>query len=110
MQVKKLAERTLAAAALAFAVAPGAEAQLQHTTIALSTIAGIFASDYIAQDAGIYKKNGLDVKEELIAGISDAKEFETAENLNVEAGFMNPSEKAKSYQNMFTNEYLQEGE
>jgi hypothetical protein len=38
--------------------------------------------------------------------VSDAKEFETAETLNVEAGFMKPSEKAKSYRNMFTNAYL----
>jgi hypothetical protein len=42
--------------------------------------------------------------------ISDAKEFATAETLNVEAGFMSPSERAKSYQTMFTNDYLQQGE
>jgi ABC-type nitrate/sulfonate/bicarbonate transport system substrate-binding protein len=72
MRLQRLTKGTLTAVALAFAVAPRAEAQIEHATIALPAIAGIFASDYIAQDAGIYKKNGLDVKEELIAGIGAA--------------------------------------
>ena len=61
------------AVALAMAaLAQGASAAVEHTTLALPTIASIFVSDYIAQDAGIYKKNGLDVKEQLIRGIGAA--------------------------------------
>jgi hypothetical protein len=36
----------------------------------------------------------------------DAEEFATADRLNIEAGFMKPSEKLKSYAHVFTNQYL----
>jgi len=70
--MRRIIGMALAAATASGTLVPGAKAQLEHTTIALPAIAGIFASEYIAQDAGIYKKNGLDVKEELISGIGAA--------------------------------------
>ena len=36
----------------------------------------------------------------------DAQELATADDLNVEAGFMNAAEKLPSYDKLFTNEYL----
>lgn len=66
--------RILAAAlALALGVASQAQAQTQaapmKTTMALPAIAFIFSTAYIAQDAGIFKAEGLDVKQQVITGI-----------------------------------------
>jgi NitT/TauT family transport system substrate-binding protein len=60
-----LAAGTLALAALA----TPARADTDHATMAMPAIAMIFATEYIAQDAGIYKAEGIDVKEQVIAGI-----------------------------------------
>jgi len=61
---------TFAAGALALAVtASPARADVEHTTMAMPAIAFIFAIEYIAQDAGMYKAEDLDVKEQVIAGI-----------------------------------------
>jgi ABC-type nitrate/sulfonate/bicarbonate transport system substrate-binding protein len=55
--------RTLAAASvIALAAASPARAAMEHTTLAFPAIAFIFASAYIAQDAGIFKAEGLEVK------------------------------------------------
>jgi NitT/TauT family transport system substrate-binding protein len=63
--------RSLIAAALAAAslAAPARAAEVEHTTLAFPALAMIFASGYIAQDAGFFKAEGLDVKEESIQGI-----------------------------------------
>lgn len=65
--------RHLAASLLAMLafVAP-ASAQTEHATVALPAVAAIFASLYVAQDAGIYKNVGLDVTEQVIQGIGSA--------------------------------------
>src|ERR1700691_5004674 len=63
----------LLAAPLALLVAlggPSRAADLEQTSIALPAIALIFSSVYIAQDAGIFKKEGLEVKEQVITGIA----------------------------------------
>jgi len=65
--------RYLAASLIAFGAVTGpAGAATEHATVALPAIAAIFSSLYIAQDAGIYKKVGLDVKEQVIQGIGSA--------------------------------------
>jgi ABC-type nitrate/sulfonate/bicarbonate transport system substrate-binding protein len=42
-----------------------------------------------------------------LAPVLDAKGLETADQLNVEAGFLPADQKLKSYENIFTNEYVQ---
>jgi len=54
------------------AIAGPAAAETEHATVALPAIAAIFSSLYVAQDAGIYKEIGLDVKEQVIQGIGSA--------------------------------------
>ena len=49
-----------------------AQAQTEHTSLALPAVASIFTSAYVAQDAGIYKQLGLDVTEQVIQGIGSA--------------------------------------
>lgn len=49
-----------------------ARAATEHTSVALPARAAIFASLYVAQDAGIYKDVGLDVTEQVIQGIGSA--------------------------------------
>ena len=70
--LKSIFHRAAAASALAavFAtVMPGAQAQTPaSTTLALPATAIIFAPIYIAADADLWKKRGLDVKLPLIAG------------------------------------------
>jgi NitT/TauT family transport system substrate-binding protein len=69
------AYRTLIAAPLVALVAlaqPARAAEMENTTIALPAVALIFSSVYIAQDAGIFKKDGLEVKEQVITGIAAA--------------------------------------
>jgi NitT/TauT family transport system substrate-binding protein len=51
------------------AVAAPARADVEKTSMALPAIAPIFASTWIAQDAGIYKDVGLEVTEQVITGI-----------------------------------------
>ncbi|HUK58613.1 MAG TPA: ABC transporter substrate-binding protein [Stellaceae bacterium] len=61
---------TIAVGALALAaLSAPARADVEHATVAMPAVAMIFATEYIAQDAGIYKAEGLDVKEQVIAGI-----------------------------------------
>lgn len=57
--------------ALAAAVAP-AHAQMEKTTLALPARAFIFSAAYVAQDAGIFKSVGLDVRQQVIRGIGSA--------------------------------------
>ncbi len=59
-------------AAAAAVAPPSARAQMEKTTIAFPATAFIFSPLYIAQDAGIFKSEGLDVKEEVIQGIGSA--------------------------------------
>lgn len=62
--------RLVVASALALIAAAGsARADMEKTSIALPAVAPIFASSWIAQDAGIYKQVGLDVSEQVIQGI-----------------------------------------
>jgi NitT/TauT family transport system substrate-binding protein len=60
------------AAGAAVLIAGNVQAATENTTVALPAIVPIFASLYVAQDAGIYKEVGLDVKEQVIQGIGSA--------------------------------------
>ena len=51
---------------------PARAADVEQATLALPAVAAIFTSLYVAQDAGIYKDVGLDVKEQVINGIGSA--------------------------------------
>jgi NitT/TauT family transport system substrate-binding protein len=63
----------IAAASLALIVAAvPVRADTEKATVALPAVAAIFSSAYVAQDAGIYKDVGLEVTEQLIAGIGAA--------------------------------------
>jgi NitT/TauT family transport system substrate-binding protein len=63
----------LATAAVALIANVGsAQAATEDTSVALPAVVPIFASLYVAQDAGIYKEVGLNVKEQVIAGIGSA--------------------------------------
>ena len=57
--------------ALAAATAP-ARAQMEKTTLALPARAFIFSAAYVAQDAGIFKSVGLEVRQQVIRGIGSA--------------------------------------
>lgn len=65
--------RTFGAAAFAFVVliAPVApsRAEMEKTTVALPALAIVFLSAYIAEDAHLYEKEGLDVKTVFITGV-----------------------------------------
>ena len=61
-----------AGTAVLIATATHAQAAMENTSVALPAIVPIFASLYVAQDAGIYKEVGLEVKEQVIAGIGSA--------------------------------------
>jgi len=58
-----------ALAVLAGAAALPARADMEKTSMALPAVAPIFANSWIAQDAGIYKEVGLEVREQIIQGI-----------------------------------------
>jgi NitT/TauT family transport system substrate-binding protein len=65
--------RSLTASAIALlALAAPAHAEVDHTSLALPAIAFIFATAYIAEDAGIFESEGLDVKQQVITGIGAA--------------------------------------
>jgi NitT/TauT family transport system substrate-binding protein len=63
------------ATALVFCAATAAApawADMEKTSIALPAIAFIFAPAYIAEDAGIFKAEGLEVTQQVITGIGSA--------------------------------------
>jgi ABC-type nitrate/sulfonate/bicarbonate transport system substrate-binding protein len=65
--------RSLAAATiLTLAAAVSAQAQIEKTTLALPARAFIFSSAYVAEDAGIFKSEGLEVTQQVITGIGSA--------------------------------------
>ena len=65
--------RTLAAATiLTLAAGLSAQAQTEKTTLALPARALIFSTAYIAEDAGIFKSEGLEVTQQVITGIGSA--------------------------------------
>ena len=55
--------------ALAAFFAPSARAENEKTTVALPALAIVFLSAYIAEDAHLYEKNGLDAKTVFITGV-----------------------------------------
>jgi len=61
-----------AGAAALIAAASTAQAETENASVALPAVVPIFASLYVAQDAGIYKDVGLNVKEQVIQGIGSA--------------------------------------
>lgn len=66
--------RRIAAAAfvaLAAAAAP-AQAEIEKTSLALPAVAFIFSTAYIAEDAGIFKGEELEVTQQVITGIGSA--------------------------------------
>lgn len=59
--------------ALALSVtASAARAEMEKTSLALPAVAFIFATAYIAEDAGIFKAEGLEVTQQVITGIGSA--------------------------------------
>jgi ABC-type nitrate/sulfonate/bicarbonate transport system substrate-binding protein len=54
------------------ALALPARAAVEHTSLALPATAFIFSAAYIAQDAGIFKDEGLEVTQQVITGIGSA--------------------------------------
>jgi NitT/TauT family transport system substrate-binding protein len=64
--------RAIALALALTALAARAHADVDKVTVAMPAIAFIFATEYVAMDAGLYKKNDLDVKEVGIQGIGAA--------------------------------------
>lgn len=54
---------------LASTIAPARAAELEKTTMALPAVALVFLSSYVAEDAHLYEKEGLDVKTVFIAGV-----------------------------------------
>ncbi|HUB96394.1 MAG TPA: ABC transporter substrate-binding protein [Stellaceae bacterium] len=58
----------LAAAALLLGLAP-AKAQTEHTSMVMPALAYVFLSTYVAEDAGIWAKEGLDVKVSFVSGV-----------------------------------------
>jgi NitT/TauT family transport system substrate-binding protein len=66
---RRLAVSLVALCAIA---GPASAADVEQATLALPAVASIFTSLYVAQDAGIYKDLGLDVKEQVIQGIGSA--------------------------------------
>ena len=59
----------------------------------------------MAQDSGILKSVGLDVRQQVIRGIGSANAV-VADGMNVEAGLMKASDKLPSFDKIFTNEYV----
>jgi ABC-type nitrate/sulfonate/bicarbonate transport system substrate-binding protein len=59
---------TIAVASLADA----ARADMEKTSLALPAVAFIFSTAYIAEDAGIFKAEGLEVTQQVITGIASA--------------------------------------
>jgi len=68
MPLRRLALTSL----FALAAALPARAQTEQTTLALPAVAFIFSTAYIAEDAGIFKEVGLEVKQQVIQGIGSA--------------------------------------
>jgi len=60
----------IAAAALLGPMAPGQAAELEHTSMAQTPAIMAFLSAYIAEDAGIWRENGLDVKVINLPGVA----------------------------------------
>src|SRR5690242_18064723 len=59
---------TVALAVLTATAAP-ARAEMEKTTMTLPAAAIVFLSAYVAEDAQIYEKNGLEVKTAFIIGV-----------------------------------------
>jgi NitT/TauT family transport system substrate-binding protein len=69
---RSLAARATIALLSLLALALPARAEVEHTSLALPAVAFIFSTAYIAEDAGIFKSEGLDVKTQVITGIASA--------------------------------------
>ena len=69
--VRRISDVTLACLAF-LALALPARAELDKTSLALPAVAFIFSTAYIAEDAGIFKAEGLEVKTQVITGIAAA--------------------------------------
>ncbi|HUZ75253.1 MAG TPA: ABC transporter substrate-binding protein [Stellaceae bacterium] len=69
---RHLAARSTIAVLGFLALAAPVRAEVEHTSLALPAVAFIFSTAYIAQDAGIFKSEGLDVTERVITGIGSA--------------------------------------
>jgi NitT/TauT family transport system substrate-binding protein len=80
------------AAVVLLALASGARAQtLEKTTIAIPAVSFAFTGDYVAEDAGLYKQNGLDVEIKFLAGnagfnamVSGAVDFAFSSGTNLD--------------------------
>ena len=67
--MKILSIRAAAAAAFMLLAGGPARAETEHATLTLPAVAVVFLSAYVAEDAGIWVKNGLDVKVQFVAGV-----------------------------------------
>ena len=61
--------RAAAAAALMLLAAAPVRAETEHAVLALPAVAVVFLSAYVAEDAQLWQKEGLDVKIQFVAGV-----------------------------------------
>jgi len=80
------------AVAVLLSLTLGARAQtLDKTTVAIPAVSFAFTADYVAEDAGLYKQNGLDVEIKFLAGnagfnamVSGAVDFAFSSGTNLD--------------------------
>lgn len=80
------------AVAVLLAITSGLRAQtLEKTTVAIPAVSFAFTADYVAEDAGLYKQNGLDVEIKFLAGnagfnamVSGAVDFAFSSGTNLD--------------------------
>jgi ABC-type nitrate/sulfonate/bicarbonate transport system substrate-binding protein len=119
----------LFAVALLAAAAPAQAQPAEDAVLAVPNVALTFAPGYLAEDLGLFAKHGLNLKSVVIAGIGSANallaagfaeirkgaprppvagkaDLENSELFNVGAGLLKPEEKLKSYDGLYTDEYV----
>jgi ABC-type nitrate/sulfonate/bicarbonate transport system substrate-binding protein len=85
-------KRGFIAVAVLLAITSGVRAQnLEKTTVAIPAVSFAFTADYVAEDAGLYKQNGLDVEIKFLAGnagfnamVSGAVDFAFSSGTNLD--------------------------
>lgn len=127
----EIARALLLVSALVAAAACTAPAQAQEpkpaaVVLANPAISLSFSASYLAEDLGIFKGNGLEVRTVLLPGVDkvlaaafatirkispyppriDAKGLDNVERFNIDAGLMKPEDKLASYDGLYTNEFV----
>jgi len=100
------------AIAAALSAAQPARAEQNHALLALPADVMQFLGVYAAADEGFWQREGLDVKTVFIAGVGSfnavvaEQVLANSERLNIEAGFLAPGDKLKTYDGLYTDEYV----